>query len=236
MKTRNLKLELMLPQQIGKDIIFNEAINTIDNLLLKSVTDFSETPPTLINDNLYIITGSEHHNKICYANYDKSNWEFLEPPDTMLVYIILKQAFYIFLNQEWQLLPIANVANNNETSLLKLKEEENSQMPFAPEGYSKFENLKGDLSLNTNKSWQYFYVNDDCKITVSNMRQHLVNVIIKQNADKIYKIEFSENIIWPNKTIPKIGATKNSINYLRFSKLPESNHYLAELVANGFEY
>ena len=80
---------------------------------------------------------------------------------------------------------------------------------------------------------QYYFI---CKVGFDNIDKASFTIIIKQNYKKVFKIKWPENILWPNKKPKQITSIVNSIDFFKFYRIPESQHFLAESTAQNYQY
>lgn len=89
MKTTNFSMDLMVPLQLNKDTIFNEALLKIDSFMNLSVIDFIDhKPENLKNGEKFIISTGEYKNNICYKPMYSKTILLSEPKEGMLVFVI----------------------------------------------------------------------------------------------------------------------------------------------------
>ena len=88
MKTTNFSMDLMVPSQSNKDIVFNEALLKIDSFMNFSVVDFIDhKPEQLQNGEKFIISSGEYKNKICYQPLNSKIVLLQEPTVGMVVFV-----------------------------------------------------------------------------------------------------------------------------------------------------
>jgi hypothetical protein len=101
MKTKAFALDLMVPNQTHKDIVFNESMLTIDQFLNISVKGFIKNVPKTLNvgDKLIISTGSKKDH-ICFLLHKSKKIELLKPINGMVVFSTKHSCFYLY-DDKW---------------------------------------------------------------------------------------------------------------------------------------
>lgn len=103
MKTQNFNIDLMVPSQPNKDIVFNESLLTIDAFLNISIKGFSkEIPDKMSVGDKYIILSGDHANEICYLPHESQECKYLKPQNGMMVFAIKNSKFFIYEDQKWR--------------------------------------------------------------------------------------------------------------------------------------
>ena len=64
----------------------------------------------------------------------------------------------------------------------------------------------------------------------------ICTIIIKQNYQEVYDVVWSENILWPSKKIHQMTKTPNVMDIIKFYKLPQSYHLLAEIINQNYQF
>lgn len=221
MKTHYYDIDLMLPQQINKEILFNEALLKIDSLCNLTVLDFiDEVPSTNPNaGEKYILSSGENSHNICYYLSSSKDWQMLQPKKGMMIFVILKNSFFIF-NEQWQ-----------EVNFV----EKNICLTASSIGRG-FLGINGEFSIPPDKKYIYLYLNGNSVIKLSSIKLNKITVIIKQNFEHGFKLDWSGNILWNNKTTHEISATPNVTDIITFYKLPETDYFLAEIVGKNYQF
>jgi len=218
MKTNNYKFDLMYQGQNHKDIVYNETILKLDANLNLSVVDFIEHPSESISHGeRFIIAAGENKNKICYFAHQTKGVQYILPYDNMIVYIIKDNCFARFSENNWQ----------------KITLDSSSEVVSSA---SKFVSIKNEFILPNQNDYHYLYLNGNCKVGFENIDKSSFTIIIKQNYKKVFKIKWPENILWPNKKPKQITSIVNSIDFFKFYRIPESQHFLAESTAQNYQY
>lgn len=224
MKTVNYGIDLMLPMQNNKEIIFNESINKIDTCCNISVVDFVDSPPQDISDGQkYIINNLQDQNKICYVSTGSKNWQLLEPYNMMVIYVVNRKSFYVFEDHKWQ---VISSNSNSQTS------SSTNEMPTN----LKFQSIENMYNIPGGCEYFYLYINNNCQLNLSTLDQYCFTIIIKQNYQKSFKITWSDNILWKNQTTHQITGTLNSIDMVRFYRLPEIDYYMGEIIGQNYKF
>ena len=216
MKTYNYGIDLMIPMQINRDIVFNEALLTIDSFCNSIVISFIDRKPSnpVIGEK-YILTEGENINHICYCNNLSKGWQLLKAQDGMIIFIYKENSFFIFQQNEWNSL---NMTGKNEVSKEVFKSTD-----------TQFE-----IPRNQEYLYLYLYLNNNCTISLTKTRE--VTVILKQNNNNIYKISWPDNILWKNKMIHKMTETTNAIDIIKFYPLIETEHFLGEIIGQDYQF
>ncbi|MDX2050313.1 MAG: hypothetical protein SFT93_03995 [Rickettsiaceae bacterium] len=236
MKTINLKLDLIRPDQHNKEVFFNENLSVIDNFISTVIYDFVDTTPSdEFKDKKFIMRNGPNINKICFCPHRNKDWRYLDPYEGMIFFFVRDKSFIIFLDGEWR---------ENYYKLSELREAGESVAPmqqaFEPahgmreKVPDKFEVASGEYIVN--KKISFLYLQDRVRIRLLPARFSVVELIIKQNNAKICEIYYDAPIITKDRLPYFASRTKNNMDYLRLIKLPETDHYLAESIINDYSY
>lgn len=213
MKTANFKMDLMVPLQENKEIVFNESIIKIDNLLLISAESFTADIPTIIETGKkYIITKGDHKSGICYKSLSSKPITIQPPVQGMVIFVIEENCFFCFHGNSWK------------------------QIGSSPSIPANFTAISGDYDLVINRQINYLYLDSDTNLNITDSPFGEVTLIIKQTYNQISKLHWQDNILWENKTSHKITAVENSIDIVKLYKLPETGHFLGRIIARNFNY
>ena len=219
MKTTNFCMDLMVPSQLNKDIVFNEALLKIDSFMNFSVIDFIDhKPEQLKNGEKFIISSGEDKNKICYKPLNSKVVLLQEPKAGIVVFIIKTGCFYVFADNDWK-----------NISLPSTKSEE-SVVP------SKFIGISEKFSISPKQSYHYLYLNSDTAIGIEEKVNSEISIIIKQSSTELFNIKWSANILWEGKQQHIMSQSKNSMDLIKLYQLPESQHFLGKIIAQNFSY
>ena len=105
MLTHNYKIDLMIPSQINKDVIFNEAISKIDNFCNIAIHSFITDRPREQNiGSIHIISGGDNKNSICYCPSKASGWKIQQPVQNMIFFVITERRFVYFNGENWEVI------------------------------------------------------------------------------------------------------------------------------------
>ena len=199
MKTTNFCMDLMVPSQLNKDIVFNEALLKIDSFMNFSVIDFIDhKPEQLKNGEKFIISSGEDKNKICYKPLNSKVVLLQEPKAGIVVFIIKTGCFYIFADNDWK-----------NISLPSTKSEE-SVVP------SKFIGISEKFSISPKQSYYYLYLNSHTEIEITERLNCEISIILKQSFNNLFNLNWPANIrkqlfFITNTTIPTVGSCKSTI-------------------------
>ncbi len=218
MKTQHLKMDLIMPEQINKEVFFNENLCILDSFSNISVHSFV---PAINEDckknTKYIIAEGVSKNKIAFCPSQNKNWKFIDPAEGMILFCYeLKQLVY-FDGDEWVFV-----------------DESRNFTREVGDAQCHFESARGVLLVT--KALSYIYLDDDCELVIESPNDAVVEIIIKQNHQNIFNIKFSSNILWASSTQYQPPTSPNAINYLRFIRLPETCHYLCSHYSNEYVY
>jgi hypothetical protein len=217
MKTNNLSLELMVPSQINKDIIYNEAILKLDDFSNLSICDFINTYPSELDAGIkYIIRNGNDRNKICYRSHESKPIMLHEPRDGMVIYMISQGKFLFYSKGEWQ-----------------------ECLDIQPQTLGKSNNFSGVYGqhlLLTNTKNHYLYLSEDTEIIAQDLPFETINLIIKQSHSVANNLTWSSNILWNNKQAPTAKPTQNSLSFFQLYALPETDHYFGIILGENFNY
>ena len=221
MKTNNYHLDLMITNQANKDVIYNESILIIDNFLNSSVISFIDQKPAKLNSNeKYVIASGQDKNKICYSPSDSSSVELLTPFEGMVLYFIKESGFFIYNNSAWQ-------AMNWSAGPLP-----NSEGPKI----DKFIGIGNKYSPESANNILYLYLDNDCELDLSRIQGSIITFVIKQNYQNCYSLKWPGNILWPNKQPHIMSQQINATDIIRLYRLPESEHFLAEIINQNYQF
>jgi len=216
MKTKNLELELMLHSQQNKEVFFNEAIGIIDSFVVQSVAAFIPSIPTDADKKLkFIITEGELINYIGFCSFENKPWKYIEPKFGMIIYCTEIGEFIHYDGSTWKKV--------NTTT----KEVVTSS--------SHFIEAIGEVYLS-GANYHFLYMQGDIILRIDPLTINTTNIIIKQNTHGVFNVVFTSNILWQCSKPYITTQIPNSIDYIRLTKIPETEHYLGEIVFNGYIY
>ncbi|MDP5109901.1 MAG: hypothetical protein NWP47_00755 [Rickettsiaceae bacterium] len=214
MKTNNFAIDLMVPGQIEKDIIFNESILLIDQFLNNSVNGFiKDVPDSLEVGEKFIILNGDKKNHICFLSHNSKSIEFLTPSDNTVVFSKEHKCFFLFDKDNW-------IKINTGSS----------QVPVNFTGISESYTVPVDIANH------YLYLSEDCAITLTKTTLPEITIIIKQNASSAKTLNWPDNILWENNSAHIITTTTNRFDIVKLFRLPESNHFLGKIVSQNHKF
>ena len=204
-----MQLDLIQPNLIGIEVIYNENLKILEQLSSRVVADFIKSPQDKHIEQLNIINNpqSEFHNSLVYYT---TNWCFLTPRQDMILYVKSKQNFYIYDGEAWQV--------THEQLYQNLIEDK----------IDDFISAEGDILIDKEAKKTCLYLNANCKIFIFEHELMETELIIKQNYVSQFTVTMADNILLQSETIcPKA----NNIIAIKLHKLPERDHYSAEISA-----
>jgi len=218
MKTQNFNIDLMTPNQINKDVIFNEALITIDALLKHTINGFVESK----NENIdvgkkYIITGEEDKNHIYYMSSIQEK-HTTPPQNGMLLFSIPNNNFLLYENDGWREIQIGG-GNNN-----------------IPNIDQNFTSINESFEILNNKSNFYLYLNGDTAISLGQINIPEITILIKQCYNASYTLTWPHNILWENQTTHVMVDVHNTMEVVKLFKLPETDHFLGKIVSKNHKF
>lgn len=226
MKTHNYNMELMVPMQNNKEIIFNEDLSVLDNFCNSSIISFiDELPEKAYCGQKYIVENGTNKDSICYSLDGSKGWQFIKPFNGMILFIQKNNDFFIFEESIWKALNLKSSSANNANNSADLVNENEI-----------FKSINAEFEPNNEHNHLYLYLNGDCTISLANLKLRQLTIIIKQNFQATYKLHWPPNILWKDKTTHVITATPNSIDIIRLYRLIESNHYIGEVIGQDYKF
>lgn len=214
MKTNNFAINLMVPGQAEKDIVFNESILLVDQFLNSSVKGFiKDIPKSLKVGEKFIISDGKKKNQICFRSHNSKEIEFLEPTINTIIFSNAQKCFFLFESDKWVKINLGF-----------------SQTPKSFTGISKSYTTPLDIANH------YLYLSGNCKITLTKTILTELTIIIKQNAKETKTLEWPENILWEDNTPHKITTTKNRFDIVKLFSIPESNHFLGKIISQNHKF
>lgn len=241
MKTTNYGINLMVPGQAGNnEIAFNEAIAKIDNFLNIVIKGFLQTAPEHLSINeKYIITDGEHVNHICYIADASKGIEYMKLQDNMIFFILEENSFFMYANGGVQKL---SFISNNAPS-------ENTSPSIAPSavsaglestqllsGNEKFYGISEYYEAPKDQDYLYLYINSDVEVNFDQIKTRQVTILIKQHYQSSFNLTWPGNILWQNKEAHQMTKTPNSMDMVRLHRLIESNHFIGEIIGQGYQF
>ncbi len=173
MKSYNYQIDYMVPNGTNKEIVFNEALLTIDHFLNNVVQSFIHSTSECVNLNTnYILLEGKYKNHICYKSFQGQEIQFLKPKSNSIFFVFSKKKFYLFSQDNWQ------VVIFKETPIT--------------------ERISGTHFLNHDASNIKLYLAADSHIILRPDLSKNITLIIKQVPNNSYKFTFSSNIFCEN--------------------------------------
>ena len=103
MLTNNYGLDLMIPSQANKDVVFNEAITKLDSFCNFSLNSFeSKAPHELKPGAMHIITEGDYAMCIYYCPSEASGWKIQKPKKGMVFFVHSENKFFYFDGSKWE--------------------------------------------------------------------------------------------------------------------------------------
>lgn len=240
MKTVNFNMDLMVPSQVNKDVIFNESLLMIDCFMQMSVVNFTDSTPENIEvGQKYIITDGDYVNHICYLSYSSKEVEYLKPQNGMIIFIVENNHFVIYNGQQWEpviLNESSSSYSSNSSSSSSYSSSSNSSSSFPKIVDNKFTAIDGITRIRENKSNFYLYLSNDAELNLDEIQTAEITFVIKQSANATHSLQWPNNILWENKEPHEMTRTINSTDLIKLYRLPESNHFLGKIIAQNFQF
>jgi len=227
MLTNNYGLDLMLPSQTNKDVVFNEAITKIDSFCNFAVNSFEGNIPSSLNVGaMHIICEGDHAMSICYCPSEAAGWKIQKPKKGMVFFVRSENKLFYFNGAQWE--------------AVKASEGDLSMIQTVGVGYEfiapKTSSLAGHVNVLAGQCKLWLYMSGDGKLDLGSATTNTLTVIIKQNHQKGCSLEFGGNILWKDKKPFQIFQKVNAMDIIRFHKISETDHWIAEVVGQGYEY
>ena len=214
MKTNNFAIDLMVPGQAEKDIVFNESILLIDQFLNNSVNGFiPDIPDSLEVGKKFIISDGNKKNQICFRSHNSKKIEFLGPSSNIIVFSKEQKCFFLFDTDNWVKINV-----------------ESGKIPTNFTGISESYTTPIDIANH------YLYLSDDCTITLATTTLAELTIVIKQNAEESKTLDWPDNILWENNSTHVMTTTTNRVDTIKLFRLPESNHFLGKIISQNHQF
>jgi hypothetical protein len=243
MKTTHFQMNLMVPNQLNKDLVFNESLMTIDNFLNNTVDGtFADTPLTLEVGKKYIITNGEHRNKICFRLHEARAIEFLQPQNGSLFFSLETRHFMLYHNDHWEQLrqTPAVAANDTAPAPGPAAQVGNAARPEAASRAAtnnlRFTNTNGEFRATENKPFYYLYVNDHSALLFDQLTEPEITIVLKQARNATHQIVWQYSVLWEEGVPHFLSETPNSMDIVKLFKLPESNHFIGRTIARDIRF
>ena len=216
MKTTNFNMQLMIPGQANKDIIFNESLLKIDSIINLTINSVIDHPPEKLNINeKYLVSKGKHQDKICYISHKSKAIEFISPFQGMMVFALKNHCFLLYENKKW--------------SELKLSDNE-------PNVDGKFTGIDGEFIAPPSKSYLYLYLNTNTSISLDQVCIAELTIMIKQCSNNSRQLTWPNNILWEKKVVHSMTKTPNATDIVKFFRLPETTHFLGKIIAKNYQF
>ena len=214
MKTNNFAIDLMVPGQIEKDIVFNESILLIDQFLNNSVNGFiKDIPYSLEVGEKFIISNGSKKNYICFLSHNSKLIEFLKPSNNTIIFSKEQKCFFLFDDDNWIKINMGS-----------------SQVP------TNFTSISKSYTVPTDIANHYLYLTKNCVITLAKPTLPEITIIIKQNANSAKTLDWPDNILWENNSAHIITTATNRFDIVKLFCLAESDHFLGKIVSQNHKF
>ncbi len=235
MKTR-YGINLMVPNQNDKETLFNQSVNIIDSFInfyaQKIVT---QIPTSLKAGEKYIVSGADGKGKISYCLIGSNRVETIDAPEGIICFVKEENHFYISENKVWKKLNISASgdapATNNVASSVTTKLA--SDIVVQSE---KFFGIDKKYELPVDAKNLYLYMNNDCELNFEKIQTREFVVIIKQNWQRTFNLIWPHNVLWADKQTHKLTQQANAVDIVRFYRLIETQHFIAEVIGQNYQF
>lgn len=224
MKTTCFNMDLMVPNQINKDVVFNESLLKIDSFLNSTVNGFIEDIP----DNLeigekYIITSGKYTDHICYMSHESKGVQYFLPKQGMLVFSLKTHNFLLYISNQWQEIQLNSYNESNA----------NIAIPSIDKNFTDINEL---FEAPADKSYLYLYLNGNTTLGFEQITIPELTIMIKQCYNASYALTWPENIIWENKAPHTMTKAPNATDLIKLYQLPETKHFLGKIIAQNYQF
>ena len=154
MNTKNSKLKLMMPHQINKDVVFNEAINKIDHLLHRVIRLVSKLPDKPTAGQLYMV----HSASKTTITYYNNGWHEFDPIEGN--YYFIKELGQFATYHQGKIVPLYNNLSSN------------------------FINARGEYKISSLMSKVYLDITADLLITSAPLYQDIAVYIANNSEEE----------------------------------------------------
>lgn len=227
MKTTLFQMNLMVPNQLNKDLIFNESLMTIDKFLNNTVDGtFADTPPTLEAGKKYIITGGEHKDKICFKLHESREIEFLMPQNGTMFFSLESGSFMLYRNNRWEQISLNSPAASATASAASRAASNNL----------RFVDTNREFRATENKPFYYLYVNDHSALLFDRLTEPEITIVLKQAHNATHQIVWQYSVIWEQGAPHFLSETPNSMDIVKLFKLPEGDHFIGKTIAKDVRF
>ena len=221
MLTNNYGFDLMMPAQANKDVVFNEAITKLDAFCNFSINSFEgNIPYALTPGAMHIVREGDYAMSICYCSSEAAGWKIQRPKKGMMFFVRSENNHFYFDGDKWE----AVVAEGG-VDMLPIES-------IAP----KTTIFNGNVNVPEGRSQMWLYMAADGKLDLNSATTNTLTVIIKQNHQTPCNIVFLGNVLWKDKKLFQVTQKINAMDIIRFHKISETDHWIAEVVGQGYEY
>ena len=229
-KTNNFKINLMLPDQAQKDIVFNESMILIDQFLKNTIDGFKDKMPDSISiGEKFIIKNGDNKNKICFLSHDSKQIALLDPTQNTLVFVKEEQCFFIFDHNNWTQVNLSGTTTSTKN--------DQSTKPTLHALPNNFTGIEKEYNLPLDMANHYLYLSNNCIVKlVGDAKISEITILIKQHWQKVSNITWPSNILWENQKKHIITQTKNTMDIVKIFYLPESQHFLGKIISQNHTY
>ena len=235
MKTHNYQLDLMVPMQENKEVIFNESLSTLDDFCNASVAAFIGEPPAKPIAGLkYIIDAESNKNNVCFCVDESKGWQFLKAFQGMVIFVQKNNDFFIFEQNTWRALNLSAGAISGSSTGGASSTQANG--PTLVEDSEHFKGINKKFEPTNDSEHLYLYLDGECHVNLENVKLRQLTLIIKQNYKASFKMTWSGNILWPNKAPHIMTPTPNSIDVIRLYRLIETTHFIGEIIGQNYKF
>lgn len=231
MHTHNYNVRLMSLSDINKDLIFNEAIVRLDGFNNSSIKGFIQRAPELgqVGDK-YILTNNEQKNAICYLFAKSHNWQIIQPKKGMCFFCEELNNFIIFNGSDWAFIDLTSKKNTVQQDVI-----EEGGVKETGIG-DKFIGISGGVKLQGKAGHFCFYLDGNAGIDLSKLALNKFSIIVKQNSQKAYSLNWQGKILWANGASHQITQELNALDLIEFYRLYETNHFIAKVAGVNYKY
>jgi hypothetical protein len=229
MKTNRLYMDLMVPNQPNKDVIFNEALLRIDSFLNIAINGvLTEEPTELTVGAKYVIIDGNYRNCICFRTQTAKAIEYIYPQNGSLVFSLESRDFMLFYNGNWEEIRF------NPTGAAAFDRTYAGR--GSPTVDTNFTGTNGEFIATGNKPYFYLYLNSNSSLNFDQVTLSEITIIIKQCYNSVHSLTWPYNILWENRTPHRITTTPNATDLVKLYRLPETTHFLGKVIAQNFQF
>jgi hypothetical protein len=255
MKTRNFQMGYVLPEETHKEVFFNENLGVLDAMLTATIVGFRDAvPPDTEKSSKFILTAGDKANHLCFTIDDEKDWQFLAPSRGMFFYCEEMANFIKFDGKSWAKAIFANMPESEVTHASIIESipantasaAAAASSAFSPDlDYSKeniteepveifFEGASGDYEIS--KQMTYLYLGGKTKLILAGSKHIILDIILKQNSSKVFDVEFDAPILWKSGGKYVSSRSPNRFDQIRLIKLPETEHFIGEVIHSSTSY